>query len=509
MVSERRAGAVLSYVSLGINAITSFIYVPVLIGSLSQSEYGVYQLIGSIISYLSVMDMGLSTTLNRFYVMSEAQGGGRRTENLLAMAAVVYGVITALALFACALLNSALDSLLSASFTEVELALAHRMMLLVAVNCLVVLPGNWFLALINANERFVFARMLSCLKYLLQCVCTIVVMSWTPGAEIALMVQIVLNLAVVVGYVVYGKLRLRVKVHFHTWDWKLAGSLFSFSFFVLLNMIFDQIFWKTGQFVLGAVVGAGATAVYGVACQFITSGYMQVASGVSGVFLPRLTSLAARSEDMSEINSIFIKVGRIQAILVWGLLAAFTVLGQEFVWLWAGADYGDVYWIDLILMVGLSISLIQNVGISVLQAKNMQGFRSAVYIVIALLDLIVSIPISAGYGVVGCAMTAAIFLLLGTGPVINWYYWRRVGIDIPRFYRSVLPLLGPITLAAVITGVLTILIPGGFSWTHLAMLCVCFCSVYGIALWRFGLNAYEKSLLGGVMRKLGEVVSNG
>ena len=67
-INQRRAGAVLSYVALIINAITTLVYTPVILSFLSQSEYGVYQLIGSIIAYLSVMDMGLSTTLSRFYV---------------------------------------------------------------------------------------------------------------------------------------------------------------------------------------------------------------------------------------------------------------------------------------------------------------------------------------------------------------------------------------------------------------------------------------------------------
>ena len=508
MVSERRAGAVLSYVSLAVNAITSFVYVPVLIGALTQSEYGVYQLIGSIISYLSVMDMGLSTTLNRFYVRSEAQGGGIKTENLLAMAAFVYGAITLFALAACWVLNSCLDSLLGGSFTNAELALAHRMMLLVAVNCLIVLPGNWFLALINANERFVFARSLSCVKYLLQCVCTIVIMSYAPGAEAALIVQVTINLIVVVGYVLYCKGRLHVRARFHNWDWGLTASLFSFSFFVLLNMVFDQIFWKTGQFVLGAVVGAGATAVYGVACQLITSGYMQVASGISGVFLPKLTAIAAKTDEMSEINEIFNRVGRIQAILVWGVLAAFTVLGREFVWLWAGPDYGDVYLADLVLMIGLSISLIQNVGISVLQAKNMQGFRSIVYIVIAVLDLLVSIPMSAAFGVVGCAVTAASFLLVGTGPVINWYYWKCVGIDIPSFFMQIAPLIAPIVASALITLVVEFFLPWGYSWGRFLLLCAIFCMSYAMLLWRLGLNGYEKGLVRGLVGKLKEVSSH-
>ena len=87
-VNQRRKGAVLSYISLAVNAVASFIYVPLLLGFLTTEEYGVYELIGSIIVYLSVMDMGLSTTLNRFYVKSSVSQEKEKTENLHSMAAV-------------------------------------------------------------------------------------------------------------------------------------------------------------------------------------------------------------------------------------------------------------------------------------------------------------------------------------------------------------------------------------------------------------------------------------
>ena len=95
-VNQRRAGAILSYVALVVNAITTFIYTPLILSFLTTSEYGVYQLIGSIIAYLGVMDMGLSTTLSRFYVEEKVKEDSDHVENLLAMSACIYGVLTLL-----------------------------------------------------------------------------------------------------------------------------------------------------------------------------------------------------------------------------------------------------------------------------------------------------------------------------------------------------------------------------------------------------------------------------
>lgn len=499
---QRRIGALLSYISLVVNTVVTFIYVPLLLSFLTTEEYGVYELIGSIIAYLSVMDMGLSTTLSRFYVKSKISESKKQTENLLGMAAIIYLVLTVASVALSFLFYGLLGPLFGGSFSEGELELAHQMMLLVILNCVIVLPGNWFLAVINANERFIFARSLSILKYSSQVITTLLVLNIHSSALLVLLVQVFFNAVVVGLYAWYCRVRLRVRCRIHGWDWRLLMALLSFSFFILLNMVFDQVFWKTGQIVLGAVSGAVAVAIYGIACKIITSAYMQLASSVSSVFLPQLTAIATRTEEMDDIDDIFCKVGRLQAILVWGVIAAFTVLGSLFIELWAGPSFSLAYPATLILMFGLSISLTQNVGILILQAKNRMAFRSIVYVGLAVLDLIISIPVSAKYGVIGCALVASALLLIGTGPIMNWYYSRRIGLNISRFYREVTPLIIPAVISAGTTAVFIAVIKLDPSWLAFTVQGIFFAAVYFIILWLFGFNTYEKGIIVSALHRL-------
>lgn len=501
-VNQRRAGAVLSYVALVVNAVTTFIYTPLILSFLSTSEYGVYQLIGSIIAYLGVMDMGLSTTLSRFYVEEKVKEDDSHVENLLAMAAVIYGVLTALSVGAGICFDLLLPVLFGSSFTSGEIELAHQMMLLVLANCVVVLPGNYFLAVINANERFVFARTLRIVRYLLQFAGVIAVLELGQGAIGVLAVQVSLNLIADVAYIVYYHGRFHIKARLHYWDKRLLLHIFSFSGYILLNMIFDQIFWKTGQVVLGAVVSAAAVGVYGIATQLITSGYMEISSGVTSVFLPKLTAMSAKTEDMYEINGLFNRIGHIQALIVWGICAGFAAVGQEFIYVWAGPEYGDAFWATLILMLGLNISLVQNLGISVLQAKDKQGFRAIVYVIIAVLDLLASIPVSAEFGVIGCAITAAVFLFIGSGPIMNWYYYTKIGIEIPRFWHEVIPVLLPATLAAIGTLGFSALAGFGPSYGSILIKCLFFVAIYFALCWKWFFTEYERGIIRGIMKKI-------
>jgi O-antigen/teichoic acid export membrane protein len=228
---------------------------------------------------------------------------------------------------------------------------------------------------------------------------------------------------------------------------------------------------------------------------------MEVSTGVTSVFLPKLTAMSARTDDMTEINGLFDRIGHIQALLVWGICAGFASIGQEFIYVWAGPEYGEAFWATLILMLGLNVSLVQNLGISVLQAKDKQGFRAIIYIVIAVLDLLVSIPVSAELGVIGCAVTAAVFLFIGTGPIMNWYYHTKIGIDIPKFWHEVIPVLIPAVLTASATLGFSALTRLGPSYGSILIKCLFFVVVYFALCWKWFFTDYERGIIRGTFHK--------
>ena len=67
MMSERKKGAILSYIQVVLSAIVSVIYVPILLRYLGKSEYGLYQIVGSFFSYISVFESCMSTGVLRNY----------------------------------------------------------------------------------------------------------------------------------------------------------------------------------------------------------------------------------------------------------------------------------------------------------------------------------------------------------------------------------------------------------------------------------------------------------
>ena len=144
-------------------------------------------------------------------------------------------------------------------------------------------------------------------------------------------------------------------------------------------------------------------------------------------------------------------------------------------------------------MIPLTIPLIQNIGISILQAKNMLGFRSVVYVAIAVLNVLVSIPLAKMWGGFGCALATGLSLLFGNVIIMNIYYNRRIGLNIPLFWRNIIRMTMPV-LVVLLFGYGINNLVGQSSIFLLACNIVLYTIIYVVIMWFFGLNMYEKEL---------------
>ena len=121
-MNERKIGILLSYTNILLHAVLGFIYVPILLHYIGKSEDGLYQLMGSLIAYFSVMDFGLSAVVIRFYAKYKALKDSIGMENILAISVRGYGAVTVLALAIAFVCYGFLDVIFAGSMTVSEVS---------------------------------------------------------------------------------------------------------------------------------------------------------------------------------------------------------------------------------------------------------------------------------------------------------------------------------------------------------------------------------------------------
>ena len=85
-------GAIMSYISIGINIVTGLVFTPWMIHSIGKENYGLFTLALSVIS-LFVFDFGLSSAITRFLSIYIADGKKEKIEQCLGLVLRIYLVI--------------------------------------------------------------------------------------------------------------------------------------------------------------------------------------------------------------------------------------------------------------------------------------------------------------------------------------------------------------------------------------------------------------------------------
>lgn len=138
--------------------------------------------------------------------------------------------------------------------------------------------------------------------------------------------------------------------------------------------------------------------------------------------------------------------------------------------------------------------MIQNLGITILQARNQMKFRSLLYIFIAAVSLIFQIILANQFGGLGCAISIAGALLLGQGLIMNIYYHKKQGLDILAFWREILKMsIVPVTMGLVSVYLLRDKVLD--NWLSLCLAIGVFAVVYFPLFFFFSMNQSERNLL--------------
>ncbi|MBR5774409.1 MAG: oligosaccharide flippase family protein, partial [Clostridia bacterium] len=311
----------------------------------------------------------------------------------------------------------------------------------------------------------------------------------------------VVNLITLFGYMIYCFNKLRLKPRFRNLDFGVLKEIIIFSAFIFLAELANMLYFATDRVLLGTMVSTTAVSVYTVGATF--SNYLNsFTTGISSVLMPRVTSMVFKGAGSKEIDDVFIKVGRLQFIIVSFVISAFVVFGRQFMPIFAGEGYDDGYWIAVILMVPLAVPLIQSVAVNVVTARNKHLFRSLVLLGVAVLNVILTlIVLWFGLGGIGAAIGSACATVIGTITIMNWYYYKKMDLDIPRFWKEILKLC-PIPIGMMLFGLGVTHFVDVNGAVRFLTGAVIFTIIYVPLVWITSFNEYERNLFGGVFRKL-------
>ena len=379
-LNQLKLGVLLSYLSMALNMVVQLVYTPVMIRLLGQSEYGLYTLVGSVVSYLSLFSLGFTGAYLRFYSRYAQRGDRDGVARLNGMFLTLFLCMSTAAIICCMTLSHFPSQLFGDNLTAAELGKARTLMQILVVNVALTFPSSVFDSIVSAHEQFLFQRILQLAGVVFNPLICLPLLLAGYGSVAVVVVTTAITVAKLITNVWFCLSRLHVPFAFRHFSFSLLREIGAFSFFLFLNMIIDQINWSVDKFILGRVVGTSAVAVYGVGTQF-NSAFQMFATAISSVFAPRVNRIVAEHAVDSDkrISDLLVKVGRLQYIVSLYVFIGFVFCGRQFIIWWAGSEYKFSYFVALWLLSPMVIILPHSLGIEVRRTKNRHQLASVSY----------------------------------------------------------------------------------------------------------------------------------
>lgn len=448
--SNRKYGAMLDMVNMVTSVAIGVVYTPLVLRFLGQSEYGVYTIASSVISYLAMLDLGFGDALIRYSSRFRAENKDDKDINGLFFLFSL--VVSTICLFVGMFLGKDIGRFFNTALTGAETETLVKVYKILLYNTAATFPLSVFSSVIRSHEKFVFINGLNFIQNILKHVVTLMFLYFGYKSQMLAFVSLAVTMILLIIEAYYVIFVIKANFGFSKLEKGLYKDIFYYSFFILLNIIVDQLYANTDKLILGKICGSAAVSIYGIGVIFQTY-FTQFSTSISSVFFSHMSKLAVKENGIKEMSDTFNKIGRLQFILLSYILIGFAVFGKQFIALWAGAGYEDAYYIALIIMAPAIIPLSQNIGISILRALNKHKIRSIMYLCIAILNVGLSIPLAMKWGGVGAALGTAIGNLLGQILFMNWYYGQKIGLDIRKYWRQIFSLsvkLIPVLLVFIV-----------------------------------------------------------
>ena len=236
---QRKAGAILSYVSIIASTLVQLLYTPFLITKLGQSEYGLYSLINSVIGYLTVLDLGFGNAIIVYTAKYRAQGKYEEEKKLHGMFRIIFRIIGLIAGLFGIILYFNVNRLFGHSMTTMELSKARIMMLILAFNLMITFNFSIYSSIISAYEEFTYQKIMAILNTLMKPLLMIPLLFMGYKAIAMTIVITIINITILISNYLFCRNKLDVRIKFKGFDKKLFKVILGYSIWIFLGVIVD------------------------------------------------------------------------------------------------------------------------------------------------------------------------------------------------------------------------------------------------------------------------------
>lgn len=487
-MSQRRYGAVLSYASLALNIAAAFVLTPILVRMLGKGQFGLFSLMSSITAYFLLADLGLNDTVLR-YIVRYMRTSREDLGVFLGATMVGYTVVVTLMGIGAAIGYTFLDPQHWPKLTAQELDDFRFMYVVGLASAGLVLLTNPVGALMAAHQKFVAIQTLAIATRLLSAVLIILYLQFGHSVRTVFVLNNVVQASICLFEIAYVMFVIRPPFLLRPVSGAYIREKLGFAGPILIMVIVEMIYWRLDNIIIGAMVGTAGLAVFSVGVLF--QKYMlKLATTISKVWVPKLLARLEASHDPHATTMEVTTIARLQLLIVLPVLGGLIFFGRDFLRLWLGEGFYGAYAVMLWTLIPYAVEVVGNIRNMVLQVRGLYWQRALATIVVAILNVVVTVLLIPRIGIVGAAIGTGLGLLC-TYVYVQWLMWRKADYLPGVFYAELFRGIWIVIPAMAAAGLALNLWPTT-SWFAFVAKAALFTAGYALMMWLVGMNRTER-----------------
>ena len=420
-----------NWIGYVVNIVVSFFMAPFMVHSLGNTGYGIWVLVGSLTGYLGVLDLGLRPAVVKFVAKYRALGDDLTVNRVVNTILLILSGVAAIVI-----LTSLVISYFSVDIFKIPDEFHGQLRLIIIIvglNVAASFPFSVFSAMLSAIERFDLVNAVQITAFLLRTVLLIIFLKMGGGL---VAVGVIVLAAGVAEFLLKARLSFK---HYPTLqlDRSLADRdtfkmVAHFSTYAFVINIASRITLQSDAVVLGAMMSAEAITSFAIGSTMIDY-LLAMISYMSSVLLP-MASVADAQQDFDQLRRLLVIGTKYCVAVILPVSFAYIVLGETFITIWMGAQYGPASGKVLsILTIGYFGFLSQFVANVIFIGLGKLKYIAYMNIGLAILNIVLSIIFVKWLGLYGSAIGTMIALLVSGSIVFPIYICRTVKLGFMQY----------------------------------------------------------------------------
>ncbi|MGA7513491.1 MAG: oligosaccharide flippase family protein [Candidatus Sulfotelmatobacter sp.] len=427
-------GSSLRVASLAATTVVGFLLMPFVVHRLGDQSYGYWVLVGAVLGYYGVLDLGIVTAV-QFQVAKALGDGDPDSANRTISTAFYTFAGLGTVVFLITVVIASLSRFLIPTAADVS---TFRTVLLIAgVDCAVGFPGRAFAGALSAHLRYDLTSSVGILVLILRTALVVVIVGAGGGiVALALITFLTDGVGFVLNYFVLCKIQENLQISIRLATWRTIRELFHYSKFALVVQVSDQLRFSVDGWMVGVFVGVSAVTHYGVAAR-LSQAFLALIIAVVGILSPWFSQLLGGS-DFDGIRRVFELGTKVSAVISTIVALSLVLYGHVFVEKWMGPRYLDAYWPLVILVAGIFCDVSQLPSVSYMYGVSRHRFLACLTLAEGVSNLGLSIYWARHYGMIGVALGSLVPMAIAKLFIQPAYVCRHLEIPIARYYLKLL-----------------------------------------------------------------------